>query len=191
MEKLSDRVKSAKEVLSVLEADLSTAQERLKNGRQSKQEAENELVAAKARLADAKKHVEDVIFEMADGKAQPEHLKTARAALRTLAGEIEDFEALISAYGAANYCMETELESLRSQLFSTRASVWSAVRDELRAKFQKQAGHLFLELLAVSELCGKAIILSSSDPILMLVLGDHSPMPKLEEEKAKLVEKYL
>ena len=191
MKKLSESVREAKEALKALEAEQKSAAEKLNNCHRSKEEAKNELATARSRLEAAKQNVEKIIFDIAEKAAQPEDLKTARAAVRGIIGEIEDLEVVVSTYDSLEFSLKTELSDAQARLSFTGRAVWVAVCDELRAEFQRLGGDLFWRLLAANELSGQSILLSSGDPLLMLILGNHGAMPKLDEVKEKLREKYL
>ncbi len=106
-------------------------------------------------------------------------------------GEIEDLEIVVSTYDSLEFSLKTELSDAQARLSFTGRAVWVAVCDELRAEFQRIEGDLFWQLLAAAELSGQSVPLFSSDPLLMLILGNHGAIPKLDEVKEKLREKYL
>jgi chromosome segregation ATPase len=189
MEKLSKHVESAKEALKTLEADHKAAEEKGKNARLSKEKAEADLTGAKARLVEAERAVEDALTGIAGGIVPAEDLKTARAAVSGIQGEIEDLEAVVKAHVPVESRIKSELDDLRQRLMLERKIFWAMIAEEIEEKARKAVGDLLRQALGARELAGWYVFGSTGDHLARMFFD--SSTPKLEEEKAALVERYL
>ena len=143
----------------------------------------------KAQLTKAEGHVEEIIDSVAAGAATQDDVRAARATVRSLHSETEDLGAVIKAHGPVEGRLTAEVNDLRQRLTLEKKMFWATVASELEEKLLKAAGGLVREAAAARELAGAYMFSGAGDYLAKVFFGGSAP--HLDEEKAKLLEKYI
>ncbi|MGD0230106.1 MAG: hypothetical protein ABSC19_07090 [Syntrophorhabdales bacterium] len=184
-----DHISEAREQLRSLERESAAAEMKLRSARESKEKAVADLADARGRLINAEKHVEETLFAIAGGTASPEDLRAGRAMVKSLKDEIEDFSAVIAAYAPVESSLTLSLNDLRQRVVLETKLYWARVAEGKEERVRKTVGSLVREAAAARELAG-AYLFDGGGSYLSKIFFDNSA-PRLDPEKAALLEKYL